>query len=189
MESEQQQVSKSLMPKICCFNTVISKVTCGMSHTLMLSQSGHVYSMGSNGYGQLGLGESTNEKQRDGSMQTLSKLLPCLIESLVPFQVVDIASGNEHSLALTSDKLFSWGQGKYGALGISKSQNINVPTEVKFEGQIHKIAAGSRHSAFITTSQELYMFGHGTQGQLGLGEECTEKCFMPEKVQKIPKVK
>ena len=43
------------LPKICCFNTVVTQVSCGMSHTVMLSASGHVYSMGSNQYGQLGL--------------------------------------------------------------------------------------------------------------------------------------
>ena len=41
----------SSLPKICCFNTVVAKVSCGMSHTIMLSASGHVYSMGSNQYG------------------------------------------------------------------------------------------------------------------------------------------
>ena len=49
------QEGLTFLPKICCFNTVITKVCCGMSHTLLLSSSGHVYAMGSNQYGQLGL--------------------------------------------------------------------------------------------------------------------------------------
>ena len=40
-----------MLPKICCFNTVVRKVSCGMSHAIMLSASGHVYAMGSNQYG------------------------------------------------------------------------------------------------------------------------------------------
>lgn len=51
VESEVDGVNESLLPRICCFNTVVSKVSCGNNHTLMLSQSGHVYSMGSNQFG------------------------------------------------------------------------------------------------------------------------------------------
>ena len=40
--------SNTYLPKICCFNTVVQKVACGMSHTVMLSSSGHLYAMGSN---------------------------------------------------------------------------------------------------------------------------------------------
>lgn len=39
---------------------------------MFISDSGHLYSMGSNSYGQLGLGDKTAK----------SKNLPCLIESL-----------------------------------------------------------------------------------------------------------
>ena len=35
-------------------STYISKVACGLEHTLLLTSSGFVYSMGRNGYGQLG---------------------------------------------------------------------------------------------------------------------------------------
>ena len=51
------------------------------------------------------------------------KLLPCLIESLQNYNITDIAAGNDHCMALTEegDKVFTWGQGKYGALGTSKS--------------------------------------------------------------------
>ena len=53
----------------------------------------------------------------------MSKQLPCLVEALSKFIIIDIASGNDHGLALSEErsKLFSWGQGKFGALGKSKS--------------------------------------------------------------------
>ena len=46
--------------------------------------------------------------------------------------IIDITAGNEHCLALTEtgDSVFAWGQGKYGALGTSKSQNFSTPTEI-----------------------------------------------------------
>lgn len=51
--------------------------------------------------------------------------------------------------------------------------------------QIESIAAGSRHSGFITATKDLFMFGLGSSGQLGLGDECTDKVFKPELVQGV----
>ncbi len=39
------------VPKICSFNVVISNISCGRAHTVFVSDSGHVYSMGSNTFG------------------------------------------------------------------------------------------------------------------------------------------
>jgi alpha-tubulin suppressor-like RCC1 family protein len=66
-ESRQSISPMTMMPKICCFNTVINKVSCGMSHTIMLSASGHIYAMGSNQYGQLGIGEPYKETDEYGN--------------------------------------------------------------------------------------------------------------------------
>ena len=38
-----------------------------MSHTIMLSASGHIYAMGSNQYGQLGIGEPYKETDEYGN--------------------------------------------------------------------------------------------------------------------------
>lgn len=47
----ESQAGNANLPKICCFNTIVQKVACGMSHTIMLSSTGHIYAMGSNQYG------------------------------------------------------------------------------------------------------------------------------------------
>ena len=115
------------LPKICCFNTVISKVACGASHTILLSQSGHLYSMGSNQYGQLGL----DLPFTDGDV-VVHRPLPSLLDCLKDFVIADVVSGNDHCLAMTEDgcQLFSWGQGKFGALGTAKSQNVKRPQKI-----------------------------------------------------------
>lgn len=142
--------------------------------------------MGSNQYGQLGLDAPLEEDK-----QPAKKLLPCLLEKLQDHLITDIQAGNDHSMALTEqgDKLFTWGQGKFGALGLSRSQNMKAPAEVELPpgARILAIAAGARHSAFITEQKKLYVFGLGVHGQLGLGEECTDRAFKPEKVDLGPK--
>ena len=123
-----------------------------------------------------------------GNELIFTKWLPCLVESLQGEVIDEVAAGNEHSLALTQDgaKVFAWGQGKFGALGTSKSQNMKSPVEVDKDPKIRVdfIAAGARHSAFISKdSRDLYMWGHATSGQLGLGEDCTDRAFKPERVE------
>ena len=60
------------LPKVCSFGVVIKNVSCGLNHTAFVSESGHVYSMGNNVFGQLGQGDK----------QIKNKNLPCLVESL-----------------------------------------------------------------------------------------------------------
>lgn len=52
---------KTLVPKSLSFDILISRVACGAAHTLILSQRGELFSMGSNHQGQLGL----NDRQLD----------------------------------------------------------------------------------------------------------------------------
>ena len=121
----------------------------------------------------------------------MKKLLPCLLEKLQDLSVVDVQAGNDHSMALTErgERVFAWGQGKFGALGLSRSQNMKSPAEIELPAgeKISSIAAGARHSAFVTDSKDLYMFGLAVHGQLGLGEDCTDRAFKPEKVDIGPK--
>lgn len=60
------------VPKTCSFSVVIKAISCGLNHTAFISDSGHLYSMGANNFGQLGLGEKG----------TVSKNTPTLVEKL-----------------------------------------------------------------------------------------------------------
>lgn len=44
-------------PKSLSFDILIKQVSCGGSHTLILSKQGELFSIGSNEYGQLGLND------------------------------------------------------------------------------------------------------------------------------------
>ena len=60
-------------PRFCSFNILIKEIACGEEHSAFISSSGHVYSMGSNSDGRLGLG--------DRSLRQSSS--PCLVEGLI----------------------------------------------------------------------------------------------------------
>ena len=125
----------------------------------MLSHTGHLYSMGSNQFGQLGLDLPFVE----GGV-VVQKPLPSLLDCLKDIAIGDVVSGNDHCLAVTEDgrRLYAWGQGKFGALGTTKSQNAKRPQQISLPKSVHieQIAAGSRHSAYVTKqTRHLYMFG------------------------------
>jgi alpha-tubulin suppressor-like RCC1 family protein len=69
----------------------IRQVACGSHHTMVLNEWGQVFAWGSNSFGQLGLNVS------DQIIHT-----PKMIKLLATKQVVQIACGQNHSLALTN---------------------------------------------------------------------------------------
>ena len=69
----------------------ITQVACGAQHTLAQNEWGEVFAWGSNSNGQLGL-------NLDESMI----LAPKMVKSLATKQVVQIACGRSHSMALTN---------------------------------------------------------------------------------------
>lgn len=167
-------------PKTCSFNVVIKSLSCGFAHTCFVSDQGHIYSMGSNQHGQLGLGDKA----------VLQKSTPSNVESLVDYFVCSVACGSEHTLALTENGLcFSWGKGKYGALGNGQSNDQFEPNHIALQEPIIEIEAGANHSAFISQTYTLYMCGSNSHGQLGLGENSSGSFYNVAKVaEKIAKV-
>ncbi|KAJ6315365.1 hypothetical protein OIU78_018787 [Salix suchowensis] len=82
------------------------QVACGHSLTIARTTSGHVYTMGSPVYGQLG------NPQSDGKLPTRveGKLSKCSVE--------EIACGAYHVAVLTSKtEVYTWGKGANGRLG------------------------------------------------------------------------
>ena len=112
----------------------ITKISCGDTHAIFLTQSGTVFSIGDNTYGQLGIGE--NEK-----IQQCGEAI--MIQDLLNFNITDIFAGNDHSMCFGSLRelsknnnnsnrfsplrmvqyLFVWGDNSHGQLGIKIKKN------------------------------------------------------------------
>ena len=84
-------------------------------------------------------------------------------------------AGSKHSLAISSKgDLFSFGHGDNGRLGNNERRGCLAPEIVGgiLDGVfIVYCDAGEAHSAIIDDNGVLYMFGAGSYGRLGLGEE------------------
>ena len=102
-------------------------------------------------------------------------------------RIKDISAGTVHNIALTDDgKIFSWGSAQGGQLGLSekyltqlnlKNFSISNPTFISMKQdndlqdamRIIKISCGEAHTIVLNDKREVYSWGFGSNGQLGLG--------------------
>ncbi|KAF5816384.1 putative regulator of chromosome condensation 1/beta-lactamase-inhibitor protein II [Helianthus annuus] len=116
------------------------QVACGHSMTIALTTSGHVYTMGSPVYGQLG------NPKADG------KAPYCVEGKLSKSFVEEIACGAHHVAVLTSrTEVYTWGKGANGRLGHGDTEDRNYPTLVEAlkDKQVKGIACGTNFTAAI----------------------------------------
>ncbi|XP_033158858.1 probable E3 ubiquitin-protein ligase HERC4 isoform X2 [Drosophila mauritiana] len=145
---------------------VIIQISCGSRHSLALSDWGQVLSWGDNDCGQLGHATEKEIVQ-----------LPKVVRQLVSKTVVQIACGNNHSLALTScGELYSWGSNIYGQLGVNSPNDLthcNYPLRLTtlLGIPLAAIACGGNHSFLISKSGAVFGWGRNNCGQLGLNDE------------------
>ena len=98
----------------------VAGIADGGYHTLILSDDGRVAASGDNTYGQLGI-NTTNPVFTSGIVVFPSSVT----------QVVAIAAGLKHSLAIGNDGwLYAWGDDSVGELGIGAVPNQIAPVRV-----------------------------------------------------------
>ncbi|KAI3700526.1 hypothetical protein L2E82_45157 [Cichorium intybus] len=151
--------------------TNIDSVACGEFHTCAVSTSGDLYSWGDGSHNAGLLGHGTD----------VSHWIPKRVSGpLEGTQVSSVACGNFHSALSTSDgRLFTFGDGTFGALGHGDRQSVQFPKEVAslIGLKTLKVACGVWHTAAIieiinnqtghSTSKKLFTWGDGDKYRLG----------------------
>lgn len=98
-----------------------------------------------------------------------------LVAFPAPHSVVAAACGDRHTLALTATtgELYVWGEDDDGQLGLGGAAPNPRCTPTRCAAwpgsSFRTVAAGAAHSAAVTASGELLVWGCGYQHQLGLG--------------------
>ena len=106
---------------------------------------------------------------------------PKLVESLAKHVIRKVACGLNHAVAVTEDSgglCYSWGCGSHGQLGRAANNvlNLNPPAVVSYfmtrSIQVVDVAAGGKHTLFMTGSPESAVLAAGMNdfGQLGQGD-------------------
>ncbi|PNT68828.1 hypothetical protein BRADI_3g45740v3 [Brachypodium distachyon] len=133
-----------------------------------------LYSWGWGDFGRLGHGNSSDVFH------------PQPIEALQGIKIKQIACGDSHCLAVTdAGQVHSWGRNQNGQLGLGNTEDSLLPQKIHaFEGVCVKmIAAGAEHTAAILEDGDLYGWGWGQYGNLGLGDRNDR--LVPEKVSSV----
>ena len=88
-------------------------------------------------------------------------------------QLAQVAFGSKHVAALTHDgQLYTLGSGVCGQLGHGNTMDGDAPRMVSvLDGRaIAQVACGRSHSLALTSEGDVYSWGAGESGQLGLGK-------------------
>lgn len=147
----------------------IRAIAAGDWHALAVtSGEGRVWAWGSNRSVQCGV----PAKATSGKATTVPEPLP--VTSIPPMK--DVAGGRSHTLALTKEggDVFSWGASQYGQCGTGTMTRKTVPGLMPnlVDGlttlEIVSIDAGGNHSIALSKAGRVFVWGDGSEGQLGL---------------------
>lgn len=129
----------------------IALVAAGAQHVLLTDQRGNVYSVGSNAYGQLGLGEE-GEGEHEARVPRPVTL---------PAPALSIAAGAWHSAAcLSSGEVYVWGSNAAGQLGLGEGRpGRPAPKCLKALPRCTAVACGTRHSAALSVDGAVHVWG------------------------------
>ena len=148
------------------FSTSITKVAAGWGHSLALDNQGTVWVWGDNGCGQLGIVTSNSDPDMPPMPPqnvTTPRELPDMKE------IVDIAAGDVHCLALKKDgTVWAWGDNSLGQLGQGSLENYIKPVQVTELTDIVSITAGFNHNLAVDRQGQAWVWGDNSKGQCGL---------------------
>ena len=152
----------------------IAYIDCGGYHTAALSESGRLWTWGRGDVNQLGLSASRLVADEFGCYVGW----PVEVEDLRRRNrtVKGVACGEAHTLVLCSEgEVWACGWAEDGQLGLPASLLTSESTmsaqlsQVPGLSRVIKVSAGALFSAAVTSTGEVYTWGNGEQGQLGLG--------------------
>jgi hypothetical protein len=163
-------------------HAVITQVACGHDHTVVIAASGEAYAVGSNEFGQLGLGEHpTHESaeqlspaqaaQHESSPSKSSPVKPGQ-PGIVAFRLVKIsgikmvmaACGRQFTLLLSELRdVFSFGRGDSGQLGTGRLDHSFSPVLVKgMQLRFTEfVTCRSDQAVCVCRNGEVYWWGSG----------------------------
>ena len=156
----------------------VASVACGAEHSCVISTEGALFSFGANKRGQLGIGSIENSA------------IPQRVVVLRKENTIRLAScGTQHTLIVTDEGgLYSCGAQDQGVLGQGSRGDADgvdlrgdclKPTLVQNFGPtknpVALASAGGAHNLVLTRAGQLFSFGAGSWGRLGLGQDNKDK--------------
>ncbi len=156
----------------------IRKVIAGGPSSYAIADDGHLWAWGKNtpdddlGYGQLGIGNSVDQKS------------PVRVPVIA--NVVDVRPGYEFATALLADgSVWSWGSNFTGQLGNGDASILDTTTAHQITGLSHVIAIGDGGTTAVEANGSVWTWGPDDAGGLGCPNDV---CFTPVRVPSLNSV-
>ena len=134
------------------------------SHSVGLTESGHLWTWGSNEYGLTGLGLDTGTTRKPTPLPNPPGVT----------KFVSIAVGQWHSVAIADDgSLWTWGYNVNGRTGLGLNTGATtvptrIPTPEGVTGFV-QVNAGNSHTVALADDGSLWAWGNNANGRTGLG--------------------
>lgn len=134
-------------------------IAAGINFSLFLKSNHSLWTVGYNGFGQLGTG-NTNPVQEPTNITN---------------DCIAIATGNRHSLFITNDnRLMAMGNNTYGQLGDGSSENR--PAALFIDNNVVAISAGGFSSFYIKNDNSLWAIGRRNQPNKNRSRKSRREC-------------
>uniref|UniRef100_A0A8C7DMJ9 non-specific serine/threonine protein kinase n=1 Tax=Oncorhynchus kisutch TaxID=8019 RepID=A0A8C7DMJ9_ONCKI len=156
-------------------------VCAGETHFAVVTVEKELYTWSVQGgakmVGQLGHGDQASYRQ------------PRKVERLQGKAIRQVACGADFTACVTDeDQMYMFGSDYYGCIGVENEQGMEVlePVLLDFfeERPVRQVSCGDNHVVVLTHSGDLYSWGCGEHGRLGL--DCEDDFNSPMQVE-IPK--
>ena len=136
------------------------QVSCGGHHIAAIKTDGTLWIWGKNSYGQLGNRFRGSSHHRSTPVTTYAG----------GTNWKEVACGREFTLAVKTDgTLWVWGRNNTRQLGLGPGQTSDKSTPVQLGTSTmwRKVSGGVDHSSAIKTDGTLWLWGKGSNGELG----------------------
>ncbi|XP_054826600.1 serine/threonine-protein kinase Nek9 isoform X1 [Eublepharis macularius] len=155
--------------QVCAGNTHFAVVTVEKELYTWVNMQG-----GTKLHGQLGHGDRASYRQ------------PKHVEKLQGKAIRQVSCGDDFTVCITDEgQVFAFGSDYYGCIGVGKAFGSEVlePEQLNFflSNSVEQVSCGDNHVAVLTRNREVYTWGCGEYGRLGLDSE--DDHSIPQKVE------
>ncbi len=147
---------KSAIPAAINVSAGQSNHAIGQNHTCAVDPAHLVWCWGSNAYGELGNGTTSQDSN-----------VPVQAQGVLASQV---SAGDQFSCAVTlAHTVNCWGDNNFGELGNGTFADSSTPVKVKNLTNVTQVAAGYFHACARESNGTMWCWGDDSNGQLGNG--------------------